>query len=239
MVGHSSWPLAISLTPWPPHRVPLFTNPSPSAQIFHLDCDPLKSKMAFHAYPAQLRAKTDSAIAVEQLFDYASSIMLPQEEIEARRRNLISTHKSLMDDLRSLEAPAANEPDHLSAPLIVSTFRRLTRAQQLKTRTANESISNYPHVWNHLLPRAGEVMTSGASSLGWALGAAIGFQMAGEAHPELQADLQAVFVGDGSFVFGVPSASYWISRRYDCPFLTVVFNNGVRSSHPSLSRATS
>ena len=32
-------------------------------------------------------------------------------------------------------------------------------------------------------------------------------------------------IGDGAFVFGVPSAAYWSARRYDAPFLTVIYNN--------------
>ena len=30
---------------------------------------------------------------------------------------------------------------------------------------------------------------------------------------------------DGSFMFGVPSSVYWMSRRYEAPFLTVILNN--------------
>jgi thiamine pyrophosphate-dependent acetolactate synthase large subunit-like protein len=32
-------------------------------------------------------------------------------------------------------------------------------------------------------------------------------------------------VGDGTFLFGVPSSVYWMSRRYGVPFLTIVLNN--------------
>lgn len=197
--------------------------------------------MAFHAYPALLRAKTDSALALEQLYDYASSpsVTLPVADIEARRVRLASRHSSRATDLAALEIAAGPGERVMTAPLIVSTFRRIVRDRNLRFRTMNESISNYAHVWNHLEPRAGEVMTSGASSLGWALGAAIGSAMAGDVAPDVAVDLTSVFVGDGSFIFGVPSASYWMSRRYDKPFLTVIFNNGVRLLlslwNPSLS----
>lgn len=73
-------------------------------------------------------------------------------------------------------------------------------------------------------------MTSGASSLGWGLGAAIGAIMAGHADQSCARDLVTLVVGDGSFIFGVPSAAFWISRRYKAPFLTIVLNNGVRPS---------
>lgn len=171
--------------------------------------------MSFHAYPSQVRAKADTALALEQLYDYASSLSLPSESIETRRKQLVESHQKLIEDLKALEVADSSDPEIMTAPLIVSTYRRLVASQQLSSRVMNEAISNYPSVWNHLLPKAGEVMSSGASSLGWALGAAIGAQMAGEVHEEMKKDITTVFVGDGSFVFGVPSASYWIARRYN------------------------
>ncbi|AWR96853.1 thiamine pyrophosphate-requiring protein [Acidianus sulfidivorans JP7] len=52
--------------------------------------------------------------------------------------------------------------------------------------------------------------------LGWALGASVGYKMA------TGKDVVAV-VGDGSFIFGVPTAFYYISKKY--PVLTVIFDN--------------
>ncbi len=33
-------------------------------------------------------------------------------------------------------------------------------------------------------------------------------------------------VGDGSFLFSVPSSAIWVQRRYDAPALTVIYDNG-------------
>jgi acetolactate synthase-1/2/3 large subunit len=33
-------------------------------------------------------------------------------------------------------------------------------------------------------------------------------------------------VGDGSYVFGVPSSAYWVAETYGAPQLTVILNNG-------------
>lgn len=59
------------------------------------------------------------------------------------------------------------------------------------------------------------LLTSGGSSLGWGLGAAIGAILAGQAHPNYARDLVTLIVGDGSFIFSVPSASFWMARRYE------------------------
>ncbi|MFL6560930.1 MAG: thiamine pyrophosphate-dependent enzyme, partial [Bacillus sp. (in: firmicutes)] len=31
--------------------------------------------------------------------------------------------------------------------------------------------------------------------------------------------------GDGSYLFSVPASVHWMSRRYQAPFLTVIYNN--------------
>ena len=33
-------------------------------------------------------------------------------------------------------------------------------------------------------------------------------------------------MGDGSYVFGVPSSTYWVGETYGAPQLTLIFNNG-------------
>ena len=32
-------------------------------------------------------------------------------------------------------------------------------------------------------------------------------------------------VGDGSFLFGVPSSAQWVARRYGTPALTIIYDN--------------
>lgn len=215
--------------PW----LPLHTKVSPTTEVFHIDCDPLKEKMLFHAFPALIRAKADCAIALEQLIDYceANPSLLDSKAIESRRSALEDTKKKNAQALTDLETPAMG--DILTAPLIVSSLRK--HSDPKRTLVCNEAISNYPHVWNHMQPtEPGSLLSSGASSLGWALGAAVGAHLAGQCKPDIAKDLIAVVVGDGSFVFGVPSAAYWMARRYETPFLTVVLNNGGWKS-PTLS----
>ena len=67
--------------------------------------------------------------------------------------------------------------------------------------------------------RPGSLIGSGGSSLGWAGGGAVGAKLAAP-------DRTVVcLVGDGSFLFGVPSSAQWVARRYGTPALTVIYNN--------------
>src|SRR5262249_13569960 len=64
------------------------------------------------------------------------------------------------------------------------------------------------------------LFTSGASSLGWNGGAAIGVKLA-------QPDRTVIsLTGDGSYLFSIPSVVHWMARRYDTPFLQVIYDNG-------------
>jgi acetolactate synthase-1/2/3 large subunit len=58
-----------------------------------------------------------------------------------------------------------------------------------------------------------------ASSLGWGLGAALGAKLAARDRTVI------CTVGDGSYIFGAPTAAHFVSRAYDLPVLFVVFNN--------------
>lgn len=184
---------------------------------FHLDVDPLKERMAFATYPAVLRAKVDGALALEQLIEYVSaspSFADAQKTISSRLEALTEKKKQTVKHLRSLEVAA--EGDILTPSLVVATYRKLLESQQLRSLVVNEAISNYGPVWEHLEPsEPGSALSSGASSLGWALGAAIGAKMAAADYSTHTKDVVTVFVGDGSFIFGVPSASYWMARRYE------------------------
>jgi len=61
---------------------------------------------------------------------------------------------------------------------------------------------------------------SPAGSLGWALGAALGAKIAKPDHKVI------CCVGDGAYIFGVPTAVHHVARANGLPVLFIVFNNG-------------
>jgi acetolactate synthase-1/2/3 large subunit len=72
------------------------------------------------------------------------------------------------------------------------------------------------------------MLISGGSSLGWNGGAAIGVKLARPDHTVVS------LTGDGSYLFSMPSVVHWMARRYQTPFLQVIYNNGGWKS-PKLS----
>jgi acetolactate synthase-1/2/3 large subunit len=97
------------------------------------------------------------------------------------------------------------------------------------TLVLSEGVSNYQVITNHLkIDRPGALISSGGGSLGWSGGAAIGAKLAA---PEKTV---VALTGDGSYMMSIPSSVHWMSRRYNAPFLQVIYNNGGWKS-PKLS----
>lgn len=157
-----------------------------------------------------------------------------ESRVHARRGRLAQAHAALVTKLDEAERfpPFFLPSEHISestakafaftVPGLMRTLRRTINAAIPSggetTLILNEAISNFPAVWHHMRPEfPGAMITSGGSSLGWALGAAVGASLSRRAVGDgtSQPDLIVAIVGDGSFMFGVPSSVYWMARRYE------------------------
>ncbi|KAF8525690.1 thiamine diphosphate-binding protein [Gautieria morchelliformis] len=213
--------------PW----IPWHNKPRHGARIFHIDVDVLKQNMGMFHIDAEITAQADGELALNALLQEIDKARSLNDLETARQHNMASSHEQWLKELADAENPSKSPS--ITVPHVMSALRTGLPA---KTLFLNEGISNYIPVWTHLRPtRPGSAYTSGASSLGWGLGAAIGASIGKAAIPgSNDNEFIALVVGDGSFLFGVPSSAYWIARRYDTPFLTVVLNNGGWKS-PKLS----
>ena len=194
--------------PW----IPLFNKPSPNAEIFHIDIDPLKERTPLWYIPAQHVYRADADTALRQLL--RESEKTAAAGVEEKRAHYAARHTSWQAGVDAKERPAG---DVITAEYLTA---RVRAALDPETVVLNEGITNYTVVNNHCgrtLP--GTRFTSAASSLGWGGGAAIGMKLA---HPE---KTFALLTGDGSYMFSVPSTVHWMARRFQTPFLTVVYNN--------------
>ena len=72
---------------------------------------------------------------------------------------------------------------------------------------------------------------STAGVLGWGVGAALGAKLAARDKTVVAC------VGDGSYMFGVPEAGHWVSRKMNLPVLYVVWNNARWSAVEGATRS--
>lgn len=193
--------------PW----IPLFNRPSDTAKIVHIDVDPIKERTPLWYIPAAQVFRADCATALRQIHARLDKIKFDAKEKLAHYGDI---HAKWAAAITAKEQPpAAITPEYVTA-----CVRRLTDRD---TVIVNEGVTNYSAINNHSVrTQPGTRFTSGASSLGWNGGAALGMKMAA---PEKTI---VCLTGDGSFMFSIPATVHWMARKYQAPFLTVVYNNG-------------
>jgi acetolactate synthase I/II/III large subunit len=194
--------------PW----IPLINKPSASAKIYHIDIDPLKERVPMWYIAAQHVYRADADTALRQLLRESEGASVAN--VEEKLAHYTARHQQWQAAITAKEQPAG---DVITAEYLTA---RVGAALGPDDVVLNEGITNYTIVNNHCgRTKAGTRFTSGASSLGWGGGAAIGMKLA---HPE---KTFALLTGDGSYMFSVPSTVHWMARRFETPFLTVVYNN--------------
>lgn len=200
------------------------SRPRDDARVYHLDSDPLKDGTTLWSLPCEGRWKVDSEVALVQLFDsfrpHLSSSPV-KYRVESRRHRLQKRFAERQSRLNGVETPTSN--GLVTVPHFMARFRAAT--QGIPVIGLNESTTNLGNVADHLHhDTALSLIGSGGGALGWYSGAAVG------AHLGLQTmgrdDLLVAFVGDGTWLFGVPSCAYWMAKRYSTPFVTIIWNNG-------------
>jgi acetolactate synthase-1/2/3 large subunit len=185
--------------------------PKEDARLFHLDCDPLKADMGFWHFPAERSWQADSLAALEQL------LALPARSDDAAR---LEREAWIAQSRRKLALPDMPVPagGAINIQQVSEAIAQLVNERTIvvfEEPTATERV-----LYSLRMKRPGSYFANGGSGLGWSINAAIGLKLADPAAEVI------TIVGDGSYVFGVPSSTYWVSETYGAPQLTVVFNNG-------------
>jgi acetolactate synthase-1/2/3 large subunit len=197
--------------PW----IPLVNRPSPTARIIHLDIDPLKEQIPLWYIGAQDTFCADAATALGQINKYIDQMRLDPELVSQRRAHYESRHVQRAGELRKREMPKNSviTPEYLTACV--------ARAIGREAIVLSEAVTNYQVVSDHCgRTQPGTLFASGGGSLGWNGGAAVGTKLA-------QPDRLVVsLTGDGCYLFSIPSTVHWMARRYQAPFLQVIYNNG-------------
>ena len=205
--------------PW----IPVVSRPRPDAAVYHIDVDPLKQQMPLWHIPARRTFRADAATALRQLDRHAAAMPLDAAAVAERTAHYAQLHDQRRRALAARERPAG---DAITPEYLTACVRRHVDAN---TTVLSEGISSYHTICDHLgLTRPGSLLASGGGSLGWHGGAAIGVKLARPDHTVM------TLAGDGCYMFSMPSVVHWMARRYQTPFLQVIYNNGGWKS-PKLS----
>jgi acetolactate synthase I/II/III large subunit len=196
--------------PWVSTQV----QPKDDCKVFFIDLDPIKEEIPLWHIPAMKNYRADAYASLIQLNEELAQRNIDVDQVRERYLRLAKQHEEQREAWRQEEKVKGNTitPEWLTACL--------RNVVDEETIILDETITNTMTVSKHL-PRSkeGTMFGSGGTSLGWNGGAAVGIKLADPTKTVV------TLTGDGSYLFSVPSAVHWMSRRYQAPFLTVIYNN--------------
>lgn len=197
---------------------PTQAKPKPDAKLIHIDIDPVKQTIPMWVFPVDVLIEADSSKAIPVLNEMVRQKVTPEQQtrFQARFRQLQSEHQQLRDGWHRLAITRA-EQKPISPEWLCHCIAEVIDEN---TILLNETATNIPLVARQIhRTRPGTLFSSGGTSLGWGLGAALGAKLAA---PDKTV---VTLVGDGSFLFGCPIPALWAAGVYHAPFLSIIFNN--------------
>jgi acetolactate synthase-1/2/3 large subunit len=197
--------------PW----VPSMHKPSDDAWVIHLGVDPLHSRYPVWGFPADLAVAADSAVTVPLLTAALQNLRAGREEVIARRfERLKKEHDAQRASWRQDAAEKGRSQ--------VLTFEWVSHClNQLKDDDmifVNEYDLSLRHI--EFNTPGSYLGFSPAGGLGWGVGGALGVKLGAPEKTVISV------VGDGTYLFSVPSTCHMVSAMYNLPMLIVVCNNG-------------
>lgn len=209
--------------PW----IPTQCRPQEAATVIHIDVDPLKKLMPLFYLPAIRRYTADACTALTQIVSFirSSADLQATLQLPVHQERLHSRQEKYQRLIKSLD-------DKCTLPPSATSFNASFLCRKLRELVPNDTVFAVEAVTNSILIadqiRAtipGQWINCGGGGLGWSGGGALGIKLALDAANPDKKPLVVQLVGDGTFLFSVPSSVYWISHRYQIPILTIVLNN--------------
>ena len=195
--------------PWFPARVKI----RDKAQVIHLAVDPFFNRYPMHNFRYDVPLAAEPEVTLPLLAD-AVRKSVNKREVKARHQTLAKRHTAAR---RKWDKAALAEA------------KRIPIGFQWASRCINELLGPNTIVFNEypldprFAPPAGPGTYFGAShagGLGWGFGAALGAKLGAPGKTVI------CTLGDGSYIFGVPTACHQVARASNLPLLTIIFNNG-------------
>ena len=192
--------------PW----IPKHGGPPRDTPVAQLDLDPVKPHITMWDFPVTESYCVDAGRALAKVLEAAESLPALSSEREEERGEWIARHQP---------APLTHaSEDKLTIGTIGSILEETLSKDAVLFDEAITGTDPLRGTFRRTEP--GSYFGLPGGSLGWGGGSALGYKLA-------RPDAEVLWVvGDGSFLFSVPSSLFAAAQRYQVPFLTVILNNG-------------
>ncbi|MBI4240384.1 MAG: thiamine pyrophosphate-requiring protein, partial [Candidatus Rokubacteria bacterium] len=194
--------------PW----YPSVKKPREDASIIQLGIDPFFSRYPMRSYPCDVPIAAEPTAALPLLAE-AVRRHADRSVVATRREGLTAEH---WRQQVAWQAAAMGE----SARKRIG-FQWVSRCVGELVDDSAIVVNEYPLDRRHAaFTRPGSYFASPPSSgLGWGFGAALGIKAADRSKTVIAT------LGDGAYLFSVPTSCHFVARAHELPVLTVVFNN--------------
>ncbi|MDG2113773.1 MAG: thiamine pyrophosphate-requiring protein [Actinomycetota bacterium] len=194
--------------PWTPKRA----QPRSSATVIAVGPDPLHSRYAVRSFPVDVNLTGSTRLTLSALVDRLDG-RLDAPAVQTRTARWTDHGAAAREGARS-RAEAGGTASTLQKPYFSRVLDELLPedaiiVDELGTDSSQLTLRGPGRFYG----------VSQAGVLGWGIGAGLGAKLAAPDRTVVSV------VGDGSYLFGVPTTVHWASRRYDLPVLYLVWNN--------------
>lgn len=197
--------------PWIPH----LRGPDVDTKVVHLGVNPIYDRYPIWGFPSDLAVQADSAVALPMLTEALAPMRAARQGAIERRAALIAERHRRQAATAQAEIETAAGQQQITLEWLAHC---LDRVRDERTVFINEYDLSLRHIT--LDAPGAQFGHSTAGYLGWGVGAALGLKLGAP-----DSTVVAV-VGDGSYIFSVPSACHLASAALGLPTLTIIANNG-------------
>jgi acetolactate synthase-1/2/3 large subunit len=194
--------------PW----FPSGSHPKADTKLIHVAHDPLFSRYPIRGFESDVALAGQPRLTLHALADAVRGLVEPAVVAE-RRTRAEEEHRRLREEWAVRARKAAEQH-----PMDMAWVSKCV-GDVIDDSTIVVNEYDLDATQAQFTVPGSYFAASPAGGLGWALGAALGVKLAAPDKTVIAC------VGDGSYMFGAPTAAHWASRAHDLPTLTVIFNN--------------
>jgi acetolactate synthase I/II/III large subunit len=193
--------------PW----IPKQGKPKADAKVIHIGPDPLFARYPLRGFRADISLTGAVAHTLQALWRSAQKQTVPPQKVEERRIAVSEYSNQLRSKSRAGVEPM---PAAITGKWLSACINRVMGKDSIL-------VNEYPIVLEEMeIGESGRYFAnSPAGGLGWGMGAALGAKLASPDKTVLCA------LGDGSYMFGNPSAAHYVSEAMRLPVLFIIANN--------------
>ena len=206
--------------PWTPKR----RSPGAEATVIAVGHDPLFSGYPVRGFPVHINLAGSTSLTLSALADAVAGESLNAAAVRERGERWAAEHEATRRAIAE-RAAAARDRRPLDKAWVSACVEQVRGEDSIVLNELGFDMTQLQFT------QPGSFFgISVAGVLGWSIGAALGAKLAAPDRTVIAC------MGDGSYMFGVPTAAHWVSRRMDLPVLYIVWNNARWNAVASATR---